>query len=125
VAGLDADAEGADTSDLTIKGSVVEYGATQFVVERLVVLSAVQVRPLEACAVPPEKKRPPKRPRRSLALLHFARERPKKVCGLRGFARRREDGSIILLEESEPMADIFGVAKFSPYSKMSAEKRCI
>jgi hypothetical protein len=58
----------------------------------------------------PCKERPPKGPRRLFAFLDFAGERAKKVCGLRGFAGRREDRSIILLEERNPRRDVLGVA---------------
>jgi len=55
--------------------------------------------------------------------LHLARESAKKVCGLGGFARRREDCSVILLEEVDPHRDVVGVAQFAGDLKVGTEKR--
>ena len=68
-----------------------------------------------------------KGPRRGLeghTFLDFARERAKKVCSLRGFARRREDCAVVLFEEPDPIGDVAGVPKLALDPEVSTEECC-
>jgi hypothetical protein len=70
-----------------------------------------------------KRKGPEMGPRRSLAFLHFARERAKKVCCLGGFACGGEDCSVILLEERNSGGNVLGVAQFAGDPEVGTEKR--